>query len=163
MKSLPSRTLQFSQINIFKTAKIHFGRMLSTCHQCQRKLRSQYKWSKKSIAVVRCRGRAVGNGNLCCRQFPAQCPTPKLIHVYRMIFPSPDLLSISKLRDQVFSRTPSFPKGPWIITISIRLYNFLAAIPEGATSHLANQYALLLWGIVPMGVWLALLMRFFTI
>lgn len=111
VKSLPSRTLQLSQINIVKTAKIYFGRILSICHQCQRKPRSQCKWSKKSIATGRGQGRAVGNDILCCRQFPAPCPTPKLINIYRMIFPSPDLPSISKLRDQVFSRTPSFPKG----------------------------------------------------
>lgn len=144
VKFLPS-TFQFSQINIFKTGKIHFGRILSTCHQCQRKL-SQCKWNQKGTASAGCQGRAVGNDNLCRRQFPAQCGTPKLINIYRTIFSSPDLPSISKLRDQVFSRTPFFPKGPLNHYNFHRLYNFLAAIPEGTTSHLASQYALLPWG-----------------
>lgn len=48
---------------------------------------------------------------------------------------------MSKLRDQVFSRPFPSPKGPQVITISIRLCSFLAAIPEGPTPHVTSQYS----------------------
>lgn len=90
---------------------------------------------------------------------PSTTPSTTAKNIYRMI-PPPNLLSTSKLRDQVFSRTPSFPKGPLNHYNFHKVLQFSGSHPREGYSSSSKSVCSASLGTVPKGMWLALLMRF---
>lgn len=89
---------------------------------------------------------------------PSTMPITIAKNIYRMI--PPLLPSTSKLRDQVFSRTPSFPKGPLNDYNFHKVVQFSGSHPREGYSSSSKSVCSASLGTVPKGMWLALLMRF---